>query len=247
VICVADAFSAMTAERPYRPRIPPEEACRELERCAGTQFDPAVVHVFVEAVRANPPGPLEGALASALDDPEVRGLRGDQPLLGLSELSVTDSLTLLYTHSYFHAAVRSEAERAEVQGRPLAVVLFELLDLGEINRRDGYAAADAAIRAVAWAIHDAAEAFRGTAARHAGRRLGLLLPGADRGRAEEVADDVRRGAREHSHVGFGIAAWSPGEPADALVERALHALRHGGAETAAAHASRAASRGGGLG
>jgi HD-GYP domain-containing protein (c-di-GMP phosphodiesterase class II) len=84
IICVADAFSAMTAERPYRSRMPAEEACRELERCAGTQFDPTVVDVFVEAVRARPPGRLEGALAPALDDPEVRALLGRQPLLGLS-------------------------------------------------------------------------------------------------------------------------------------------------------------------
>ena len=41
VVCVADCFSAMTSDRPYRDRMSVEDACAELERCAGTQFDPA--------------------------------------------------------------------------------------------------------------------------------------------------------------------------------------------------------------
>jgi HD-GYP domain-containing protein (c-di-GMP phosphodiesterase class II) len=49
VLAVADAYDAMTSDRPYRPALPPEEAVEELERCAGTQFDPEVVRAFVEA------------------------------------------------------------------------------------------------------------------------------------------------------------------------------------------------------
>ena len=43
IVCACDAFSAMTTDRPYRAGRPPEEALAELRRCAGTQFDPAVV------------------------------------------------------------------------------------------------------------------------------------------------------------------------------------------------------------
>lgn len=55
IICVADCFSTMVEERPYRERITPEEACAELERHTGTQFDPEVVRIFVEEVRRKPP------------------------------------------------------------------------------------------------------------------------------------------------------------------------------------------------
>ena len=52
VVAVADAFDAMTSERAYGPAVGYEEAAAELERCAGTQFDPEVVRTFLRAPRA---------------------------------------------------------------------------------------------------------------------------------------------------------------------------------------------------
>ena len=52
LIGVADAFAAMLADRPYRKARSLDEACSELERCAGTQFDPTVVPLFLETVDA---------------------------------------------------------------------------------------------------------------------------------------------------------------------------------------------------
>jgi diguanylate cyclase (GGDEF)-like protein len=46
IIFVADAYDAMTSDRAYRGRLTPREAVAELERCAGTQFDPEIVSVF---------------------------------------------------------------------------------------------------------------------------------------------------------------------------------------------------------
>jgi putative nucleotidyltransferase with HDIG domain len=48
VLAVADAFDAMTSDRPYRPALDRDEAVAEVARCAGTQFDPEVVRVFLE-------------------------------------------------------------------------------------------------------------------------------------------------------------------------------------------------------
>ncbi len=53
IIAVADAYDAMTRDRTYRKTVTREEAAAELERCAGTQFDPAVVDVFVRQVLAD--------------------------------------------------------------------------------------------------------------------------------------------------------------------------------------------------
>ena len=43
IIFVADAYDAMTTDRTYRSAISRESAVAELERCAGSQFDPRVV------------------------------------------------------------------------------------------------------------------------------------------------------------------------------------------------------------
>jgi putative nucleotidyltransferase with HDIG domain len=48
VLAIADAFDAMTSDRPYRRALTHEEAVAEVERCAGTQFDPEIARVFLE-------------------------------------------------------------------------------------------------------------------------------------------------------------------------------------------------------
>jgi len=47
IIFVADAFDAMTSDRVYRRKLSIDDALAELERCAGTQFDPNVVAAAV--------------------------------------------------------------------------------------------------------------------------------------------------------------------------------------------------------
>jgi two-component system cell cycle response regulator len=52
IVAVADAFDAMTSDRPYRAAITHAEALDELQRCAGTQFDPQVVDAFIATARS---------------------------------------------------------------------------------------------------------------------------------------------------------------------------------------------------
>jgi putative nucleotidyltransferase with HDIG domain len=47
IFAVADAFDAMTSDRPYRKKMTYADARKEIERCAGTQFDPEVVEAFL--------------------------------------------------------------------------------------------------------------------------------------------------------------------------------------------------------
>jgi diguanylate cyclase (GGDEF)-like protein len=48
IIFVADAYDAMTSERAYRQPLTQNDALAELERCAGTQFDPTVVKALAD-------------------------------------------------------------------------------------------------------------------------------------------------------------------------------------------------------
>lgn len=59
IIAVADAFDAMTTNRPYRAALSREDAMAELHRCAGTQFDPQCVAALERSIDV-----IEGELAA---------------------------------------------------------------------------------------------------------------------------------------------------------------------------------------
>jgi HD-GYP domain-containing protein (c-di-GMP phosphodiesterase class II) len=48
VLAVADAYDAMTSDRPYRRALSRDRALAEVERCSGSQFDPEIVRIFLE-------------------------------------------------------------------------------------------------------------------------------------------------------------------------------------------------------
>lgn len=50
ILTVADAYEAMTADRPYRAGRSPLEAIEELRACSGGQFDPRIVDAFIEVL-----------------------------------------------------------------------------------------------------------------------------------------------------------------------------------------------------
>lgn len=71
VLAIADAFDAMTSNRPYRMALTQEEAFRELRNGSGTQFDPELVEAFILMVKRR--GLTYGALVRMTDE-EARQL-----------------------------------------------------------------------------------------------------------------------------------------------------------------------------
>lgn len=61
IVCVIDAFDAMVSSRPYREGLPLQEAARRLTDCSGTQFDPAVVKIFLPLAQAEMPAVFAAA------------------------------------------------------------------------------------------------------------------------------------------------------------------------------------------
>ena len=47
ILSVADTFDALTSDRPYRPKRSKVDAAKEIQRCAGSQFDPEIVQAFL--------------------------------------------------------------------------------------------------------------------------------------------------------------------------------------------------------
>jgi diguanylate cyclase (GGDEF)-like protein len=224
IICVADSFSAMTAERPYRGRMSLEEACAELERCSGTQFDPRVVEAFCEEVRRDPFGD-DGRAVDPMEDPEVDRYRaGDEPVLGFGAHGIVDNLTLLYSHRYFHETAERAAARANEGGDHFAVVLVELTEVAHLNRLEGYTAGDEAIRAAAKAVQRAAVMCGGTACRYSGRRLALIAPRTNADTAARLASMIAGDLQGGARVAVGAAVWQPGDSGFDVVARARLAV-----------------------
>ncbi len=65
ILSVADSFSAMTTNRPYRKALPAERALEELRSVVGTQLDGDLVDAFALGMETDPNAPLPGATRSA--------------------------------------------------------------------------------------------------------------------------------------------------------------------------------------
>jgi HD-GYP domain-containing protein (c-di-GMP phosphodiesterase class II) len=50
IVSVADAYDAMSSDRPYRRALPPEEVTWRLTQGAGTQWDPRVVRALLDSL-----------------------------------------------------------------------------------------------------------------------------------------------------------------------------------------------------
>ena len=222
IVAVAAAFSAMVEGRPYRPSLSTEAACREIIRCAGTQFDPEVAEIFVEEVRRRPlHASDDGPVAQALDEPAVQARRHhDEPLLGHGPVGATDNVTLLYSHRYLLEYAEFEAERARRHTRPFAVVMVEVCDLPDVNRRDGYAAGDAALYEVARALEEAIPATA-IAGRYSGRRLAAIVPRSGQNAGTAAVDRLHaRLDVDGPVVRAAVAVWQQGDHGEAILSRA---------------------------
>jgi HD-GYP domain-containing protein (c-di-GMP phosphodiesterase class II)/GGDEF domain-containing protein len=214
IVGVADSFSAMIADRPYSAGRTPEEACAELERCAGTQFDPEVVELFVAEVRAQPlsdappPDPaLDSELAAHRED-------GRGPL-GKPAYALVDNLTLLHSVPYLHERAEAEARG----GRGCCLVIVDVSDLEQLNEREGFAAGDRRLVETATALRRVEAATGGVGCRLGGRTLALLVPGQFTGADELVRAEVGPG------VGVTAVSWEAGESGYELVARAQRTVK----------------------
>ena len=226
IVGVADAFSAMVSDRSYRGALSVPQACDELQAGAGTQFDPVVVSAFLDEIRRRPPSTdSDGEFRSLLDDPELALHRTDGELvLGAEVAALIDPTTGLYSRRHLEDALRAETQRAGVQGNATSVVLVEIGALDAINRVQGPAAGDAALREAAGLLREIAVATHATACRHAGRRFALVVPRADEDAAERVATMVRGALPERLAVRVACTTAYDGEQPHDLLVRAREAL-----------------------
>jgi len=71
IVSACDAYNAMTTDRSYRRALPVADAVAELERCAGSQFDPAVVAALVDVALADVPRAPDWQLTLTEPEPDA--------------------------------------------------------------------------------------------------------------------------------------------------------------------------------
>ena len=87
IVAIADAYDAMTHDRPYKRAMLHDDAVKELRRHAGTQFDPELVTLFCDLFATRAPAPDPSILALMASEPgpvasmriRQRRRRGDTP------------------------------------------------------------------------------------------------------------------------------------------------------------------------
>lgn len=105
IICIADAYDAMTSNRIYRPRLAQEKVIEEFEKGRGSQFDPKLTDLFLEMLRGGFGITNERRAGSRNDErtDESRAMLSKmltQYTTDIQEKATTDLLTGLRTRSY---------------------------------------------------------------------------------------------------------------------------------------------------
>ncbi|HYL09566.1 MAG TPA: GGDEF domain-containing protein [Candidatus Acidoferrales bacterium] len=107
----------------------------------------------------------------------------------IRHLAVSDSLTGLANYRRLIDTVEREIQRSRRTGRPLALLLFDLDGLKQVNDRYGHLVGTRALCRIADVIRLQSRAID-TGARHGGDEFALVLPETDRKAAQEVAQRI---------------------------------------------------------
>jgi two-component system cell cycle response regulator len=150
-------------------------------------------------------------------------------------LALTDGLTGVYNQRYLRGHLKALSDQALTAAGQLAVLMIDLDRFKSINDTHGHAAGDAALKIVADTIRQHVRVFD-TVARYGGEEFVVVMPGANRGEGEAVAERLRgavaalafsaAGTAMELTVSIGVAALSAAAELPAgrrLDEALLHA------------------------
>ncbi|MCP2034082.1 sigma-B regulation protein RsbU (phosphoserine phosphatase) [Planomicrobium sp. HSC-17F08] len=146
----------------------------------------------------------------------------------LQQMTTVDPLTGLKNRRYLEGAMSEMAGQAEA-GRPLALLMVDIDFFKRINDTYGHQIGDAVLQELAWKLLHEANGI-GIAVRLGGEEFVIILPDADKQKAQVFAEQLR-GKIEHGEwlhvaitISIGVAAYEPGDNADSLFARADAAL-----------------------
>ncbi|HEX4462603.1 MAG TPA: diguanylate cyclase [Polyangia bacterium] len=108
----------------------------------------------------------------------------------LGRLAVTDGLTELYNHRYFHEQLALSIERSQRSSLPTALLMIDVDHFKKYNDRQGHPAGDEALRTVARLISEDRRTVD-VVARYGGEEFAVLLHDTTKQAALDVAEKIR--------------------------------------------------------
>jgi diguanylate cyclase (GGDEF)-like protein/putative nucleotidyltransferase with HDIG domain len=183
ILCIADVYDALTAERSYKRAFSHLEAMEIMRREVGKQFDPQLFSKFEELVR-------RGAVSAS--PAAQRALPTRKPGSTSAVLtSEEDDLTgALVRRAFVNVTAAVLAERRRT-GAQISLLVVDVDQFKSVNDAFGHLAGDDALRLVVGVIRDQLRPGQ-YVGRYAGDEFVVLLPGLDAQAARVVAEQVRR-------------------------------------------------------
>lgn len=152
IICIADAYDAMTSSRVYRKRLSDDAVIEELKRCSGSQFDPQIVETFIKVLKQ------ENITMLSPDTEPTPGSLGEQSsyllqnILNMQKSQSGRSHEIDYLTNAYSRKAGEQRIAEQLIDRDGALLLIDIHNLREINARYGILSGDYLIKAVADSI-----------------------------------------------------------------------------------------------
>ena len=142
----------------------------------------------------------------------------------LLELSITDGLTGLHNQRHFFKELDKEMERAVRQRTPLSLLLFDLDDFKVYNDLNGHLEGDKVLKSVAQPLLRAIRRMD-SAYRYGGDEFTVILPGAPKKEAAQVAERIRKSFKtmpylQEINLSIGLAEFDPQYDLTAFIQHA---------------------------
>ncbi len=148
IIGLTDAYDAMTSNRVYRKRLSDEAVIEEIEKCSGTQFDPKITKIFINALKGGKVKLLSPDNYVSKDSLEEQSTLLLQSILELQNTQnilkeEKDYLTGAYNKRYGERKIADYLSEGEG-----CLMLLDILNLREINSKYSFVGGDHLIRSV---------------------------------------------------------------------------------------------------
>ena len=146
IICVADAYDAMSSNRVYRKRFSEDKILEELERGKGAQFEPKIADAFIQLLKNKKIQPLTPGVVERREKP-VETLIPENYLDSQPKKNILDELSDIKRIKSIEKSIGVELEAGDG-----CLMLIDIDNIGEINKSYGYIRGDYCLVTVAKAL-----------------------------------------------------------------------------------------------